>query len=115
MPLIAPDLEPRLYGAIQAKARELRCPPIATGGTSDHVHLLCRFDATVSIAYLVQQVKGSSSHLATHEVPGAATFRWQGSYGAFTIGRDAVPAVRAYVLNQKRRHAEQDVWLEREE
>ncbi len=115
LPLIRPEIEGRLYGAIWAKLRELRCVAIALGGTEDHVHCLCSLPATVSIAYLVQQVKGASSHLMTHEVVGPSEFKWQGSYGAFTVARDALAAVREYVLDQKRHHAGRELWPEWEE
>jgi putative transposase len=75
LPLITPEVEPRLYATVQSKFRELRCVPIAVGGLADHVHCLCRFDPTLSISYLVQQVKGASSHLATHEIRGASDFK----------------------------------------
>ena len=112
LPLIMPEVEARLYGAIAAKVRELRGVPIAVGGVEDHVHLLCSFDPTVSIAYLVQQVKGSSSHLMSHEVLGDESFKWQGGYGAFTVGMDGLEPVKAYVQGQKRHHAEESVWPE---
>ena len=114
LPLISPDAEPRLYGAIQSKLRELRGIPIAIGGTDNHVHCLCMMHPTISIAYLVQQAKGASSHLMTYEL-GLQEFKWQGAYGAFTLGRDAVPTVRAYCLDQKRHHTAGDTWPEWEE
>jgi REP element-mobilizing transposase RayT len=109
-PLILPSVEPRLYGAIAAKVRELRGTPIAIGGVEDHVHLLCSFDPTVAVAYLVQQVKGSSSHLMNHEVLPGGDFKWQGAYGAFTVGQDALEDVRGYVLGQKHHHESRTEW-----
>lgn len=115
LPLIPPSAEPRLYGEMERKIRELRGIPIAIGGIEDHVHCLCSFHPTIAIAYLVQQIKGATSHLMTHEVLGEGEFRWQGAYGAFTLGAETVPRVRAYVLNQKRHHSSGDVWTEYEE
>lgn len=89
------------------KLRELGCRRIEVGGVEDHVHCLCQFPPTLSISYLVQQVKGSSSHLIAHELPGLSgqdRFRWQGSYGAFTLSRADVPRVEGYVRNQKAHH-----------
>jgi len=108
-------VEPRLYGAISAKVRALRGVPIAIGGIEDHVHLLCSFDPTTAISYLVQQVKGASSHMMTHTVLGPDSFKWQGAYGAFTVGRDALDDVSAYILDQKRHHTESRVWPEWEQ
>jgi putative transposase len=110
LPLITPEVEPRLYGAIRCKLRELGCAPIAVGGVEDHVHVLCQFPPTVAIAYLVGQVKGASSHLMNHEVLGIDAFKWQGSYGAFTLDRNGVTYVEAYVLAQKQHHADRTLW-----
>lgn len=110
LPLIPEEVEPRLYSAIRSKVRELRGVPIAVGGVPDHVHLLCSFHPTVAISFLVQQVKGASSHLMTHEVPGMEGFKWQGAYGAFSVSKDALDSVEQYVLNQKRHHADHDLW-----
>lgn len=110
LPPITPEMEPRLYGVIRAKARELRCVPIAIGGTENHLHFLCSFEPTTAIAKLVQQVKGVSSHLMTHAVENVESFKCQGAYGAFTVSNDAIEVVKAYILNQKRHHAEAQVW-----
>ncbi|MFN3924994.1 MAG: IS200/IS605 family transposase [Pseudarthrobacter sp.] len=104
LPLIRPEDEPRLYGAIKRKIRELGAVPVALGGTHDHVHCLVSIGPTLSIAYLVQQVKGASSHLMTHEVMGSDRFKWQGAYGAFTVSPEAIPTVEAYIRNQKQHH-----------
>ncbi len=107
LPLITPDIECRLYGAIIAKCRELKCQPIRVGGMPDHVHLLLRLHTTVSIASLLKEAKGSSSNLMSHEIKPGEFFKWQGAYGAFTLRYDDVPVVKQYIVNQKRHHAEQ--------
>jgi REP element-mobilizing transposase RayT len=112
LPLIVPAVEPRLYGAIQDKLRELGCLPVAVGGVEDHIHVLCQFPPTLALSYLVQQVKGSGSHLMTHAVIGKESFKWQGSYGAFTVSQDDVSRVRAYVMGQKQHHKSGELWDE---
>lgn len=37
-PLVTAQIEQPVYAFILAKTRELRCAPIAIGGTSDHLH-----------------------------------------------------------------------------
>jgi REP element-mobilizing transposase RayT len=104
LPLITPEIEPRVYAAIAEKVRELGCEPYAIGGISDHVHLLLRFTTTITIAQITKEVKGSSSHLVTHVITPEEFFKWQGGYGAFTIRKSEVPIVKAYILNQKQHH-----------
>ncbi len=106
MPLITPVIESAVYAAIMSKAQDLECAPCAIGGVEDHVHLLLRFPKTRTIAEIVQDIKGSSSHLITHTVQPDSFFKWQGAYGAFTLAKDGVPALQTYIRNQKTHHAE---------
>jgi putative transposase len=114
LPLITSEIEPQLYAALAAKCKELGCEPLAIGGISDHVHMLVRFAPTITISRLMGEIKGSSSHTMTHVVNPGAFFKWQGSYGAFTISKRSIPQVRAYILNQKSHHAEQTILPELE-
>jgi len=63
LPLIQPEIEVRLHEVIATKCRELGCHPIAVGGTEDHLHLLVGLAAALSVADLVQAVKGASSRV----------------------------------------------------
>jgi len=110
LPLITETVESRLYAAIAEKCRKLKCVPLAIGGIDDHIHLLVRLHTTVAIATLVKEVKGSSSHLVTHEITPGEFFKWQGSYGAFTLWKEEVPKVEAYIKRQKEHHTAGTVW-----
>jgi putative transposase len=104
-PLITPEIRPVVYGGIQAQAKRMGVDLMALGGIEDHVHALVRFPTTVTVADLVRQLKGATSHLITHEVRRGETFRWQGGYGAFTVSKSGLDRARAYVLNQETHHA----------
>lgn len=112
LPLITPDVEPRLYAAVAAKCRELKCVPLTIGGVEDHVHLVLRLHTTVPVARLLKEVKGSSSHLVTHEIAPGRFFKWQGAYGAFTFAKADLARVKAYVEQQKEHHAADSLWGE---
>jgi REP element-mobilizing transposase RayT len=114
LPLITPEIEPQLYAALAAKCTELGCASLAIGGIGDHVHMLVRFASTITVSQLIGEMKGSSSHAMTHAVTPGTFFKWQGSYGAFTISKRSVPQVRAYILNQKIHHADQTILPELE-
>ncbi len=80
---------------------------------ADHVHLLVRIPATITIAQLAQNLKGVSSHLIRHHLFPATDFRWQGAYGAFSVSPEGTDAVRAYIRNQAVHHAQHslnEVW-----
>ena len=101
-PLITPAIRERVYGAMQHHASKLRSEVIAIGGIEDHVHVLLRLPPTVAVSDLVGRMKGASSYLAAQVL--GKTFKWQGSYGAFSVSRSGLRHVRAYVLNQEAHH-----------
>ena len=97
----------RLYAAVTQACRNLRCLPIAIGWMPDHVHLLVRLHARASVAVLAHDAKGMSSHLVRQSNP---EFRWQGSYGAFSLRETDVAKVRAYVEQQVEHHTLGRLW-----
>jgi putative transposase len=99
------ELEERIYDCVTKKCVELRCLLLAIGGTEDHVHVLVRMNSLVSVATLAHDMKGSSSHLTTHRLVPDEPFKWQGTYGAFSVGESDVDRVRAYIKMQKEHHA----------
>jgi len=107
LPLLSDELRPDVYACIQAGCDALGAEVLAIGGTEDHVHLLVRLPTTVSVATLVKQVKGASSHMVTHELIPENGFRWQGAYGAFSVSRSDVSRVCDYIARQEEHHRDQ--------
>lgn len=110
LPLVTADLEPQVYGAIEAHCRLLNTTPLALGGTEEHVHLLVRLPPRLAVASLVEAVKAASAELVTQRLRPGRLFEWGATYGAFTLGQDAVPRAIQYVRSQKSLHATQNVW-----
>ena len=104
LPLITPDVERRLHSNIESEAQKQGCNVLALNGTEDHVHLLVSFHTTITIADLVKQVKGVSSHFVNETLKPSAQFKWQGSYGAFTVSRWDVGKIIEYIKRQKEHH-----------
>ena len=104
LPLIVPDIQKVVYAAIIAQCEQMNCQVITIGGIADHVHLLTGFPPTLTVAEMIKQVKGSSSHLVTHQIKPGEFFKWQGSYGAFTVGKREIDAVADYIKNQAIHH-----------
>jgi REP element-mobilizing transposase RayT len=108
-PLITRSLEAPLYACIAKECRDLKCDVIAIGGMEDHVHALVRLHSAVSAAALAKAMKGSSSHLVTHILAPGREFKWQGTYGAFSVSADHLELVRAYIGRQKEHHGRSSV------
>lgn len=103
-PLITADLETPLFSCIRAEAESSGCDVVAIGGVEDHIHLLVRVSTTVSVASLVQRLKGVSSHLVNRLADRPPFFKWQGGYGAFTVSAWDVRRVQLYIRGQKAHH-----------
>src|SRR6266542_2933572 len=100
-PLITAGLRRRVYACIAAKCEELRCELLEIGGTEDHVHVLARVHSLVAVAELAKGMKGASSHLVNHDLAPDGFFRWQGNYGAFSVGEREIAALREYIRRQE--------------
>lgn len=82
LPLIAPELEARLWPYLGGIARENKMKAIAIGGTVDHVHALLSSPATMSFAKALQLLKGGSSKWVHDTFSEHRKFAWQEGYGA---------------------------------
>jgi REP element-mobilizing transposase RayT len=115
LPMLTPDIERRVHRDLAAELQELKAEVLAINGMPDHVHIVLQLPATIAIAELVKQIKGASSRFVNAELHPENQFKWQGSYGAFTVGRGELDRVVTYVRRQKEHHTEGTVWPEFEE
>jgi len=84
--------------------RQLGTPTLKVGGAHDHVHILCRFSRTITIADLLYGIKrGSSKWIKTRD-RSLRDFHWQNGYGAFSVGLSSLDAVSRYIERQDIRH-----------
>ena len=108
-PLITPNVERGLHRCIHHEAQKQGCKVLALNGMPDHIHLLVTMPSTLCIAQLAKQVKGVSSRFANLALFKHAEFKWQGSYGAFSISRWDADKIVGYIKDQKKHHVEQSV------
>jgi REP element-mobilizing transposase RayT len=103
-PLITDDLRPRLHAYMGGIVGAMNGTALAIGGTADHVHLLVKQPATVTTADLLRTLKTNASRWVHETWPAARSFAWQTGYGAFSVSRSHVGAVRAYIAGQAEHH-----------
>ncbi|WP_394796350.1 IS200/IS605 family transposase [Armatimonas sp.] len=106
-PLIQSEFEAAVYACIIAESTALHCTVLAIGGMPDHVHLIILLHPTTPLSKLMQQIKGTSSHLINHVLFPEGSFRWRDGYAAFSMSRNHRDAAVLYVQNQKLHHADQ--------
>ncbi|MEQ9236284.1 IS200/IS605 family transposase [Coleofasciculus sp. E2-BRE-01] len=109
LPLITSDIQEAVHAAIIGECQQLKCTVITLGGIEDHVHLLISFPPTLAVSDLIKQIKGSSSHLVTHEIKSGEFFKWQGSYGAFSVSHDNLDQIANYIRNQPIHHRQKSI------
>lgn len=109
LPIITQMNEILVYESILEKCKSVGATVIAIGGISDHVHLLVRFPSTITVANFIKGVKGSTSHLITHQIHPEEFFKWQGSYAVFSVSEKNVPRIKSYIEHQKEHHGEGDL------
>jgi len=103
-PLLPDTIRPDVHAYIGGILRELNAMPIAIGGTNDHVHLLMRLPADLTVADCLRVVKTNSSRWVKERWPPRRGFAWQGGYGAFSVSESRRPAVIRYINSQREHH-----------
>lgn len=104
LPFINTDIEGIIHDFIREQLRAQGCPVRIVNGTPDHVHCLFLLTPKKSIADVIKQVKGSSSHFINEQQLIDEKFGWQNGYGAFSVSDSAVGNVFKYIKKQKQHH-----------
>ena len=102
--LITQEVEGTLYPFLLSQFKDLDCPVRVLNGMPDHVHCLFLLDANKSVAEVLKQVKGSSSHFINQEDLIIEKFAWQTGYGAFSVSESGIQKVQEYIRYQKQHH-----------
>ena len=102
--LITPDIEPDLYKYISGTLRKMESPCLKIGGTANHLHLLISQSKNIALAFLLEELKKSSSKWIKQQDASFRVFKWQDGYGAFTIGQSNVATLKRYIELQKTHH-----------
>jgi putative transposase len=103
-PLIQSSIEDKIYLFIAAQLHEQGCTVSIVNGMPDHIHCLFLLSRQKSIADVIKQIKGSSSHFINQNNLMEDTFAWQTGYAAFSVSESVVRNVHQYIQNQKAHH-----------
>ncbi len=103
-PLIHTTVEQKIYQFISEQLREQGCPVRIVNGMPDHIHCLFLLNPKKSIAEVIKQIKGSSSHFVNRNNLIVEKFAWQTGYASFSVSESAVEKVFEYIKNQKSHH-----------
>ena len=93
-----------LYAYIGAIIKDKDSIPILINGVDDHVHVLCVMSKNISLAKLVEEIKGNSSRWIKTLNPYYEKFAWQGGYGGFSVSPTLYEKTKKYIENQEEHH-----------
>lgn len=103
-PFIRQPIEQKVYQFISAQLLEQGCPVRIINGMPDHIHCLFLLSPLKSIADLIKQIKGSSSHFINQNNLITEKFAWQTGYAAYSVSESVVDKVFQYIKKQKEHH-----------
>ena len=106
-PLIEAKIEKQVHNYMRDQFIEMGCPLRIINGIPDHVHCLFLLSPQKSIADLIKQIKGSTSHYINETALITDKFSWQTGYAAYSVSESAVDKVFQYIQNQKSHHQKQ--------
>ena len=103
---ITPVREKVFYGVLYNKGEELGLKIHAAGNVEDHVHLVVSIPPKLALADCIRHLKGASTYAINHMAGRDGKSKWQGGYGALTIGERSLERVVEYASKQKEHHRE---------
>jgi len=104
-PLISSKIEMLVHEYMNNQFKLLGCDAKTINGSDDHVHCLFILSLEKSLAEVMKQVKGSTSHFINSTGLSADKFAWQTGYAAFTVSEDEIEKLADYINTQKKHHA----------
>ena len=105
-PSLVEAIRPELYGVMATLAERQKSHAYRVGGVEDHVHMAVRLHPTVALSQFIGTIKGESAKWIKKREGdrGIPEFAWQKGYGAFSIGRSALPDLIAYIDKEEEHH-----------
>ena len=107
-PMIEPSIENEVFTFIKDQFIENNCRVGIINGMPDHIRCLFSINPNKSIAELIKQVKGSSSHYINQNDLVKEKFAWQTGYAAYSVSNSVKGKVFEYIKNQKVHHKKQN-------
>ncbi|UXP32449.1 IS200/IS605 family transposase [Reichenbachiella agarivorans] len=98
------SIEQKVHRYIAEQLKEQGCPVRIINGMPDHIHCLFLLSPQKSIAEVIKQIKGSSSHFINQNNLTVDKFAWQTGYAAYSVSESVVEKVFHYIQNQKEHH-----------
>jgi putative transposase len=103
-PLLQDFIRKDLHAYMATVLKNMDCPALIINSVEDHIHILLDLSRTISISYVMEHVKKTSSKWLKSQSQALGQFGWQAGYGAFAVSESNIPAVRKYIKTQQEHH-----------
>jgi putative transposase len=101
---VPPLVQNEFHQYISRVCKNLKCRPVAVGGISDHVHILCGLDENISLKVLAEEIKLSSSRWLKAQRKDLIDFAWQKEFYCASETLSDLQRLKHYIENQKEHH-----------
>lgn len=102
--LIDVEIADRMFAYMGGIVREVNGVALMINGVADHVHILMKTPAMLSIADAMRLIKTNSSRWVHETWPTRRAFAWQTGYAAFSVCLSNVAEVQRYIAEQPEHH-----------
>ena len=110
-PYLIGDLKYDLLNHIRSNAKEKDIYIDFINGSTEHLHCLLSLKYDHSLSFVMQMIKGESSHWINKNSLTNQKFLWVEEYYGVSVSESDIQNVREYIKNQERRHQKQS-WQE---
>ena len=104
LPYLHQERRQDVFAYIGGIVRELQGSAVEINGVHDHIHLLIRLPASLSVAKAVEIIKTNSSRWIHERRVLHRTFAWQSGYSAFSVSPSQAFHVCRYIADQAEHH-----------
>lgn len=104
LPLISFSIDQKVYDFMYKEFEKMACKARIINGMPDHIHCLFLLNSQKSVADVLKQIKGSTSHHINSEGLINEKFSWQTGYAAYSVSESQQEKVYQYIKNQKQHH-----------
>ncbi|MBS4027420.1 MAG: IS200/IS605 family transposase [Ignavibacteriales bacterium] len=102
--VLTKDVRAQLFQHIRENAKEKQLYIDFINGDVDHVHCLLALNADMTIAKVMQLIKGESAHWANENTLLKQKLEWADEYFAVSVSESMINKVREYIKNQEEHH-----------
>jgi len=102
--VLSKDVRPQLFQHIRENSKEKQIYIDFINGDLDHIHCLLALNADMSIAKVMQLIKGEAAYWANKNKLLKPKLLWADEYFAVSVSESMLNKVRDYIKNQEEHH-----------